>query len=159
LYTDLKTKFVKFSSIKDVHYSQWSQFFIAGDSWLEVLQILIDNKDKLYFGRFYVTPTIVTFCLELYVKTLVSNLNPLINFKIVYKHRIVDIIKDFSDQIPIFNKLIEQEELINLIREFQNTIDARYGQTAVTLNGDDQIKLIDLIYELRNEICKITGLK
>lgn len=151
----MKTKFVKFS--KNDEMQKWSNYFRAGDAWLSSLQILDDNRNESAWGVFYVNPWVSAFCLELFVKARIS-------FEYIdfdghrFSHKTTNIIRNFENEIPIFQKIYRNNNLFNLIKEFENTKDTKFGETSVSLDGNDQKKIIDTVYELRDEMCKITGL-
>ena len=147
----------KFTKIDKTDFSNWVLWFHAGDAWLNSLEILRDNRDRIFWGVFYVTPSVVAFCLELFVKSLAAHVDNLFVGK-DYPHNTTAIIEKYASSIPVFNKIKTDKHLIKIIKEYEKTKDTRFGETYVSLNGDDQMKLISLIYELRSEICKRTGL-
>lgn len=153
----METKFIKFP--KDGHIPKWRQFFTGAGSWLETLQILMDDKDKLWWSRFYVVPPIIMFCIELYVKAIASYIDKKFNAK-NYSHNTAEILKDFSEKVPIFKRIEDDEKLFGLIEEYQKTIyDTRFGETNVSINGDDEQLMISLIYDLNKKMCGLTGLR
>ncbi|PIQ81443.1 MAG: hypothetical protein COV78_00130 [Candidatus Pacebacteria bacterium CG11_big_fil_rev_8_21_14_0_20_34_55] len=153
----MKTKFTKFSKT-DAHVMQkWASFFHAGDAWLASLQVLEDGKDQIGWGIFYVKPWVVAFCLELYVKAIASHADNFFNGG-DYRHGVTEILKKYFS-ISFFGEILKDDELMILIREYEKTIDTKYGETYVSINGDDQQKIIDLVYKLREEISSRTGLR
>ena len=152
----MKTKFTKFSDSD--HIPNWSNFFRAGDSWLQSLQVLDDNKDNIGWGIFYVKPWVVAFCLELFVKSIAAHEDSTFEGK-EYYHRTTKIIEKYKNIIPIFEKIFSNHPLFLIMKEYENTIDTKFGETSVSIDGDDQNKLIEMVYELRGEICKRTGLR
>lgn len=138
---------------------KWSCYFHAGDSWLEILQWFIDNKERVNgWSIFYVKPWIVSFCLELYSKSIVSYLDKDSNVRI-YQHETSKLLSDFADKISLFSRILENGEIVSLIREYEKTVNTKYGETVMLIDGDDQNKLINLVYELREEACRLIGLK
>lgn len=152
----MKTKFIKLSKKDSI--PKWSNFFTAGDAWLQSLQVLNDNKDSIGWGIFYVKPWVVSFCLELFVKSIASHEDSTFDGK-KYSHRTTEIIKKYKNIIPIFKKIFSDLQLFLLMKEYENTIDTKFGETYVSIDGDDQNKLIEIVHELRSEICKRTGLR
>ncbi len=145
----METKFIK------IPKTEWSQFPIAGDAWLESLRILIDNKKQISWGVFYVIPQIVAFCLELFVKAIAAHEDVSFDAK-TYRHKTNEILINYASRISLFKKLLNDKTLMNLIKEYQKTIDTRFGGTYVSIDGDDQQKIIDTVYELRREMYRRT---
>lgn len=141
-------------SVEDLN---WSCYFHAGDAWLMSLQVLEENKHQIFLGIFYVIPQIVSFCLELFIKSRVSYVDNTFN-GLDYKHKTSKILLKYRNDIPIFEKIVSDEKVFKLIETYESTIDTKYGQTYVSLDGADQKKIIDIVYELRTEICGLTGL-
>lgn len=152
----METKFTKFSKTDSV--PKWRQLFTGADSWLEALQILLDKKEDLSWSVFYVVPPMITFCIELYIKAIVSyKENTFDNKK--HGHKTTEILSDYAETIEIFKKIVKNKKLFKLLNEYQNTIyNTRFGETSVSINSEDQKIVIDTIYELRQEMCKLTGL-
>lgn len=137
---------------------KWSNFFRAGDAWLQSLEVLKKNIEKIGWGVFYVTPFIIAFCLELFVKAIASHEDNSFNEK-AYSHNTDKILKSYSEKISLFKTICKNKKLMLLIKEYQKTIDTKFGETYVSTSGVDQSLIIDTIYELRSEICGRTGLK
>lgn len=152
----MKTKFTKFT--KESNIPKWESFFTAGDAWLQSLQVLNDNKDDIGWGIFYVKPWVIAFCLELFVKAIITREDQSFEGK-KYSHRTTEIIEKYKNMIPIFEKIFNNHPLFLLIKEHENTIDTKFGETYVSIDGEDQNKLIEVVYELRSEICKKTEFK
>lgn len=148
----------KFTKLETNYLSDWDVYFMAGDAWLQSLQVLEDNKQEIGGGVFYVLPWIVAFCLELYIKALAAYEDHSFNGQNYY-HKISKIITEYKIRIPIFKTISDDAFIMNLISEYEKTKDTKYAQTYVCINGVDQSKLIKIIYELRSEICKRTGLR
>lgn len=153
----METKFIKFS--KSGNIPKWRQFFTGAGSWLETLQILMANKDKLPWGKFYAVQPTIMFCIELYVKAIASYTDKNFNAS-NYSHDTAQIIKDLSDKVSVFNKIKQNNKLLGLIEEYQKTIyDTRFGETNVSVNGGDEEFMINLAYDLNQEMCELTGLR
>ncbi len=151
----MKTKFTKFS--KENSIPQWNSFFTAGDAWLQSLQVLNDHKDDIGWGVFYVNPYVVAFCLELFVKAIAAYEDHSFEGK-KYFHRTTEIIKKYK-KISIFKKILNNNSLLLIMKEYESTIDTKFGQTYVSIDGDDQNKLINVVYDLRSEMYKRTRLR
>lgn len=153
----METKFTKFP--KDGHIPKWRQFFTGAGAWLEVLQILMDNKDKLAWGRFYAVQPTIMFCIELYIKAIASYTDKKFNAS-NYGHDTVRMLNDLSDKISIFKKVKQNDKLFRLIEEYHKTIyDTRFGETSVSINGEGERLMIELAYDLNKEMCELTGLR
>lgn len=138
--------------------SKWDNYFHAGNAWLESLQVLDDNKKQIGWGIFYVKPWIVFFCLELFIKAIVSHEDNSFN-RTKYNHDTTKIIKDYASRILLLDKIFKNKKLMKLIEEYEKTVDTKYGETYVSIAGDDQNSIIDIIYEIRSEMCERTGLR
>lgn len=152
----MDTKFTKISH--DGNISNWDNFFRAGDAWLQSLQVLEDSKNQIGWGVFYVKPWIIAFCLELFVKAIAAHKDNSFNGN-DYNHKTTKILEDYEFKIPVFEKIFKNKELIGLIKEYEKTSDTKFGETYVSINGSDQNKIVNTVYELRSEICKRTGLR
>lgn len=151
----MDTKFTKIGPKDNI--PTWNNFFRAGDAWLQSLQVLEDNKNQIGWGVFYVKPWIVAFCLELFVKAIAAHENSSFNGN-NYKHETTRILKEYKSKIPIFEKIFEDNQLIELITEYEKTTDTKFGETYVSIDGEDQNRIIETVYELRSEISRRTGL-
>lgn len=152
----MDTKFTKISQA-DPHIPKWSNYFRAGDAWLQSLQVLDDNKKQIGWGVFYVKPWIVSFCLELFIKAIVSHENNSFNGK-DYSHETSKIIKKYASKISLLEKILKDKKLMVLIKEYEKTLDTKFGETYVSIKGDDQNRIIDTVDEIRSEMCRRTGL-
>jgi len=153
----IETKFIKFS--KGGHIPKWRQYFTGAGAWLEVLEILMDNKDRLTWGRFYAVQPTIMFCVELYIKAIASYTHKKIKAS-DYGHDTVKVLNDLSDKIFIFKKIKQNDKLFGLIKEYQKTIyNTRFGETSVSINGEDEAFMIKLAYDLNKEMCVLSGLR
>lgn len=151
----MKTKFNKFED--NQFPNKWSRFLTAGDSWLKTLEVLEENRDRIGWGVFYVIPQIVAFCLELYVKAIVSHFDNTFKGR-EYSHKTTKIINEYKDKIKILNDIYSDSRTMDLIKEYEHTIDTRFGDTSVSIDGNDQQIVINTIHQLREELHKITKL-
>ena len=142
---------------------RWPMFFHVGTDWLMTWQVLTDlRRDGKNAGLvpspFYVDNYIVHFCLELFTKSLVDYSVPGFNPK-EFSHRTLQYIQKYEFVSPIFAKVTSDADLCALIREYQNTVDTRFGETYVLGEKSDVDKMMSLVYEIRAEICTKTGLR
>lgn len=125
---------------------------------MEAYDILMENKTQLSWGVFYVVPQIAAFCLELYTKTLVAfKITPFDGKK--YSHKTTNLLVDYKDKVPFLRFITDDNELMKLIKEYENTIDTKYAETYVQSDSEDRQKIIDSAMKIRQEILKLTGLK
>lgn len=147
-----KTAFAKF---EDDFPKEWMKFSVAGDAWLETLQLLIDNRDNSGSTIFYVEPSVIALALELFVKALVAHEDETFNAK-GFSHATSKIINAYADRIPLLNTIKNDGELMSSIREYEKTMDVKYGEMSIRI-GDDREKLIDTVFEIRAEMYKRTS--
>ncbi|MCP6726639.1 MAG: hypothetical protein KJI69_01185 [Patescibacteria group bacterium] len=154
----MSTKFTKF---KQNSRPKWIMLFHAGTEWLQAFQILRDESKKISGTfLFFVYPHVLYFSMELFVKSLAAHKNPDFDAKKDrHGHSATDIIKTYKKEIPIFSKIIKDKKLFDLIKEYEKTIDTRFGDTGVQLKGPDTKLMIKTVYKLREEMTKLTGLK
>ena len=69
------------------------------------------------------------------------------------------IIKAYEIKIPIFSEIAQNQKLFDLIKEYEKTLDTRFGETAVQLEGTDTKLMLETVHRLREEMTKRTGLK
>ncbi len=152
----MDTKFPKL----DKKFINWSTFFHAGTEWLEIFEILDKETNKQYgFISFYAYPYILYFSLELFVKSLAKYEDCTFDAKKDgFLHSVTDIFVKYKD-IPFFFEIIQNHKLFNLIKEYEKTLNTRFGETAVQINGLDTKLVLETVYKLRGEICKKTGLR
>jgi hypothetical protein len=136
-------------------------YFHVGTEWLQAFQLLDDEQKKeTGLFLFWVYPHVLYFSLELFVKALAAHEDSSFDAKKNgYGHSATAIIKAYASLIPIFAKITSNHQLMDLIEEYEKTFDTRFGETAVQLKGADTKLMLDTIHELREEMCKRTGLK
>lgn len=154
-FKHMDTKFTKI--FPESNIPKWNNFFRAGDAWLESLQVLDDNKKQIGWGVFYVKPWIVFFCLELFIKAVVSHEDNSFS-GVKYRHKITKIIENYASRISLLDKIFNNEKLMKLLEEYERTVDTKFGETYVSIDGNDQNRIIDKIYEIRSEMCRRIGL-
>ena len=147
----MKTKFIKLKPISTIE--QWILFRTAGSAWMETLNLLENNKHEIPWTMFYVKPWVVSFCIELFIKSIAAHQDKMFNGK-KYSHNVTGIIGDYEKSIPTFHKILNDKKLFNLITEYEKTIDTKFGETSINIDGDEQVKLIRLIYDLEKEVIK-----
>jgi hypothetical protein len=154
----MPTQFPKFT---DNFPAKWTMYFHVGTEWLQTFQLLEDERQKnTGIFLFWVYPHTLYFSLELFVKSLASHENSSFDAKKDgYGHSATGIINAYSSAIPIFNNIANNQKLMNLIQEYEKTVDTRFGETAVQLDRADTKLMLDTIHELREEMSKRTGLK
>jgi len=64
-----------------------------------------------------------------------------------------------SLQVPASTAVIDDAELLRLMRVYRETIDGREGEMATRIDRPKRQRMIDLIYRLRDEACALTGLR
>ena len=122
------------------------------------LQTLMENHLGTGWGVFYVEPTIVALCIEMYSKALASNLDG--TFRATdFGHNSKKLIVEYQNRLPLFARIAADAEMMDLIAEYQKTMDVKYGEMYVKAPKSEQAQLIALIHELREELCGRTGLR
>jgi hypothetical protein len=151
----------KFSKFPGNFPHNWAKYFHAGTEWLQTFQLLEDERKKdTGIFLFNVYPHVLYFSLELLVKSLASHEDPSFDAKKHgYGHSASKIIKHYGTTIPIFNTIGNDQPLMDLIKEFEKTLDTRFGETTVQLEGADTKLMTDTVYAIRAEMCKRTGLR
>jgi hypothetical protein len=152
----IKTKFPKF---QEDFPKKWGMLFHAGTDWLQVFQLLeVERQKPTGIFLFWVYPHVLYFSLELFVKSLASYENSAFNAKKDgFGHSATKIIKAYK-KIPAFNKIYKNKKLFDLIKEYEKTLDTRFGDTSVQMDRTETNLIIQTVYELREEMCKRTGL-
>ncbi len=149
----------KFEKINDSFPPLWRQFLSAGTEWIDAYETLRNCRDENPLSTlavWYVPPFAVSMGVECMVKALASIYDMDFNPK-KYSHRTHEIIKKYSPVIPLFASVQENNSLINLIQEFEKTLDTKFGGTYVHMDGMEAEKLLDIATELREEVLRITG--
>ena len=154
----METKFPKFDGSFP---SKWSMFFHTGTEWLQAFQLLEDEKEKKTgIFLFWVYPHVLYFSLELFVKSLAVHEDSAFDAKKNgFGHSATAIIKAYEIKIPIFSEIAQNQKLFDLIKEYEKTLDTRFGETAVQLEGTDTKLMLETVHRLREEMTKRTGLK
>lgn len=137
----------------------WAMYFHAGTEWLQLWQLIDERRyDDTAGPLFYVEPHVVHFCVELFVKALIIQSEPTFDPK-TNGHRTLDNIIQHSSASPLFAKILADKQLAYLVREYEKTVDTRFGETSVQIDGEDTRRMIGLAYEMRVELCGKTGLR
>jgi len=152
----MQTKFTKLPDSTP----KWVQFFHAGTEWLQTFEMLeAEMKKETGVILFWVYPHVLYFSLELFVKSLASHVDPTFDArKGGFGHSAAGIIDTYKTTIPIFKEISEDEDLFYLIKEYEKTLNTRFGETSVQIEGSDNQLVINSVYKLREEISKRTGL-
>ncbi len=138
----------------------WSYFFHAADQWREAWLIMQEDKSKNNSWLFYVESHILYFSLELFIKSIISyHINDFDAKKELLGHSATKIINKYKNIVSIFNKIDTNKVLVNLIKEYENTLSTRFGDTGAMCDGGDEKLIIDTIDELREYMCRQTGLR
>src|SRR5262245_999679 len=141
----MTTKFPKLPK-EDAHH--WASFFHSGTEWLQALQLLQSSRDKVWIP--YVELHILHFCLELFVKALASFHHPEFDAKVErLGHRTADIIEKYKFNVPIFDRISSDNQLMTLIREYQRTVDTRFGGTYIIADAIDANSMLATIRAVR----------
>jgi len=152
----MKIKFLKFQ--KEDFPPAWARFFHAGDIWLGCLDLLKKYRDEVPWGVFYAEPFLLSFSLELFVKALVAYEEKTFTKKNQH-HFTSKLIIEYQDKISVLKEIANDKSLIDIIIEYEKSVDVKYMETSVELNGDEVKLLLDIVYKLRNDMCKRTGLR
>jgi len=138
--------------------SPWILYFHASAEWLNVWTLLRDNVDNMSMGGpfFYSKPHVLHFSLELIVKARIAYSDMAFNPKTNSHKTSLNIIQHQSVS-PIFRQVAADQNLMNLIREYENTVDTRFGETIVQNDGDDEELTVKLVREIRDEMILMTS--
>jgi hypothetical protein len=99
----------RFIAIGDSTIPLWSNYFRAANAWLMSLQTLMENHLGTGWGVFYVEPTIVALCIEMYSKALASNLDD--SFRATdFGHTSKKLIVEYQNRLPLFARIAADAE-------------------------------------------------
>ncbi len=151
----MKTRFARNIFLKK---NSWGSFFHAGSTWLNAFLLLkVDYEKNPGWFFYYVNPYILCLCLELFIKSLAAHEDP--SFKArEYGHDIMGILERYR-KIPLFKKILDDINLIELIKEYKKTIDTRFGETTAQIDGGEATSILATVIALRQEMCVRTGLR
>jgi hypothetical protein len=141
----------KFSKLGNHPIPLWSQYLGGADAWLFTYQTLDDHPNEIGWGMFYVKPYALAFTLELYVKAIVAYSDTSFNAK-SFSHKTSEIISAYSNKIDVLKELSDDHELMDIIKEYEKTIDVKFGEMSVAIYGEDTKRLEDTVYKLREII-------
>ena len=151
----MKSKFTKFNA---TFPPLWRQFLSAGTEWIDAYETLQNYRKQNMnaVALFYAPPFALSMSIECVVKALASFHDSLFDpFK--YSHRTSDVIKDYALTIPVFNTISKDSFLIDLIKEYENTLDTKFGGTYVQMDGAESESLLGVACKIRTEVLKISG--
>ncbi len=137
-------------------------FFHVGTEWLQTFLILKDEREKKgsRLISFWVYPHALYFSMELFTKSLAAHKNLKFDAKKEgLGHSVTKIISFYENKISVFAEIAQNKRLFELIREYENTLDTRFGETAVQMDRFDTDLMLETVYKLKKEICNQTGLE
>jgi hypothetical protein len=153
----VKSKFTKFN---DTFPPLWRQFLSAGTEWIDTYETLQNYKKQNMnaVAIFYAPPFALSMSMECLVKALASFYDSTFDpFK--YRHRTSDVIKDYASIIPLFDKISKNSFLIDLIKEYENTLDTKFGGTYVQMDRAEAEVLLNTACDIRAKVLKVSGVK
>ena len=151
----MKSKFTKFNT---KFPPLWRQFLSAGTEWIDAYEILQNyKKQNLRVVAVFCVPSFaLSMSIECVVKALVSfHDNSFEPFK--YGHSTSGIIKDYASVVPILHKISKDILLLNLIKEYENTLNTKFGATYVQMDGAEAEFLLKTACDIRGEVLKASG--
>ena len=140
---------------------KWIFYFSAGAQWLRTYEIVRDlkNADRNPDWLYYVEPHALYFAIELFVKAFAAKQNPNFNARADKNangkrigHSATSIIEEYRARVPTFDVIAKNQRLFNLIKTYEGTLNTRFGETAVSMEGSDTTLLFDTAESLWNEI-------
>ncbi len=157
----MNTKFTKlkeaYAQIGATPIKPWVLYFHTSAEWLNVWNLLNNNMDNLEVGGpfFYAKPHVAHFSLELIVKarisysdsTFVPSANSHHTSRNILQHQAIS---------PIFQEVAANNALLDLIKEYEKTLDTRFGETSVQTKGSDEAQIVNLIRRIRDEMILLT---
>lgn len=154
----MKTQFAKIPDKEFPH--RWARFFHAGTEWLQVYELLKEEsiKKDVRIIALYVYSYALGIATELFVKSIVARKDPSFNPK-RFNHNTADLINAYSSNIPILDTIAKNNKLMELIKSYEDTVDTKFGDTTISIEGKDEQMVLDNVYKIRAEMCKITGLR
>lgn len=138
--------------------SLWSSFYHAGTAWMYTYEFLKGQPVGAASDFMIVDPFIANLVMELNVKAMAAFHDPLFNPR-KYSHNTVKILKDYATKIILFQEIVNDDSLIMIIREYQKTVDSRYGTIGGMIPSDEQRRLVDTAYRIRRAMSALTGLR
>lgn len=153
----MKSKFTKFNA---TFPRLWRQFLSAGTEWIDAYETLQNYKKQNMkaVAIFYAPPFALSMSMECLVKALASFHDETFDpFK--YRHRTSDVIRDYAPTIPIFDTISKDNFLMDLIKEYENTLDTKFGGTYVQMDGAEAESLLNTACDIRAEVLQVSGVK
>lgn len=134
---------------------RWARFFHAGTDWFMLCEMLEEERKKpgSVLTLFYVWPFATGITIELFVKSIVSYEDKTFNpQKKCYNHSTTNIINDYKSKIPVLDEISKDFHLMKIIKSYEGTIDTKFGDTAISVNGDDERKIMDAAFKIREAV-------
>lgn len=135
----------------------WASFYHAGTDWLNVYEFHKQHRDNGIPSFMVIDPFIAGLTLELFVKSMAAYHDPTFNPR-DYRHQTSKILENYKDKSEIFTEIVNDTELMELIREYQKTVSSRYGTIGGMIPYAEQEKIIATGFQIRQEISKLTKL-
>jgi len=135
----------------------WKSYFASAEAWFMSLEALTGNDVDSGWGAFYVEPTMVSSCVEMYSKALASHLDEQFAPK-QFGRDSVRLITAYRGRLPLFARIAVDRELMSLIGEYQKTKDAEYAEMYMNAPLEERTLVIDLIHEMRSVFHRRAGL-
>ncbi|MGQ4615183.1 hypothetical protein [Nocardia sp. R7R-8] len=145
----MSARIAKSSSIPEIsgHRFSYLDYYHSGEEWLACLHVLMDNRDERHRGLFTVEPFMLSMSLELLAKAHAAQCDSEFDAK-SYRHATSRVIEDYKDRVPTFDSISSDTDLMALIKEYEKTVDARYGEMYMSLSGPETERLIDAAHEM-----------
>lgn len=105
----------------------------------------------------YVEPHVAALCLELSVKSLACYEDAAFNAKF-YGHKTSNVITAYKDDIAQFATIASNNDLMQLIKEYEKTINSRYGTVGGNIPSDEQQTIVNTTCVIFNAMRHRTGL-
>jgi hypothetical protein len=137
----------------------WGLYFHAGSAWANTARFLRDshsNPDLDPLALFYVLPFAMSHAIELFIKSIASFADS--DFVGIDSHKPIGVMQRFA-HLPIFARVLADNDLVDLVNEYSKTLNAKFGEMAMYLDGDERDRLFLLIDDLRSDLCAKTGLR
>jgi len=135
----------------------WSSFYHAGTAWINTYEFLKEHSEEMASDFMIVDPFIAGLAIELNVKAMAAFHDPLFNPR-NYSHDTVKILKEYAPKITLFQEIVNDDSLLMIIKEYQKTVNSRYGTIGGMIPSDEQRRLIDAAYRIRGAMSSLTGL-
>ena len=145
----MKTKFSTLGGLAD-----WKRYWAGAESWREALEPIVENRERgnPSLATFWAEPAIIAFVVELYVKAIAVRDDSTLDVRRIYNHRTHEILNDRKANIPIFQTITSDPDLMELIEEYAKQNQFRFGEYDMLIDQQERQQVIDLIYDLRADL-------